>query len=214
MLYSVCAICLLTSTKNKYIFVLIQTRFIINTQPHKNFKVLLFFALATVSFLFNACKKGSDSLINEAISGKQQARLIGEGNADNSLEDLLNSDNPMRDVVRYIKNGGRLPVTKHIKDYIHLIERNNITNEGDGSENYCSEGSFGIFVFRYPEKPCHDNGGATSRMNSNTGNERNNILDNCTCIDPISDHGIIKYMQWVDMAMMLRADNGIIYICG
>ena len=82
--------------------------------------------ISTVTF--NACTKTIEQQVNQAVSGKANgARLEGNTSgkevSKEDLEDLMNLDNPMRDVLHYLKNGGRLPETKHFKDFLPYFNK-------------------------------------------------------------------------------------------
>jgi len=91
-------------------------------------------------------------------------------------------DLPTRDVIQYIKNGGRLPVTKYIRDYKKLMGRTN-KEMLEETQNYC-EG--GILVFQYPGVPCNSGGSSSSRLNNKSLNGSNSLL-NCFCLNPLND---------------------------
>lgn len=140
----------------------------------------LLFVVILVQFLF-ACNKAETSLLeSNQANGKNNARMAGNEKSD-SLDYYLNLDLPTRDVIEYVKKGGRLPDTKFLRDYRHLMKGGK--NIDEETENYC-EG--GIFVFQYPGVPCSGGGTASSRLGSNTNNGASNIL-NCFCYPPLDD---------------------------
>jgi hypothetical protein len=84
--------------------------------------------LVISTVMFNACTKTIEQQVNQAVSGKANgARLEGNTSgkevSKEDLEDLMNLDNPMRDVLHYLKNGGRLPETKHFKDFLPYFKQ-------------------------------------------------------------------------------------------
>lgn len=132
--------------------------------------------LVIVTMSFNACTKTIEKQVNQAVSGKANgARLegntYGKDVSKEDLEDVMNLENPMRDVLRYLKNGGRLPETKHFKDFLSYFKtgkKEGIIGNGSypwGCSNTPSS-STGLVVLGYPgAPPC---GGSTNQRIGNT----------------------------------------------
>ena len=77
---------------------------------------------------FFSCNKVEDSLQTEIVKNKTSknstARKTGSTDSTEYYLDLLNSENPNRDIIKFIKNGGYLPSSKAIRtgDRIPTVE--------------------------------------------------------------------------------------------
>jgi len=153
--------------------------------------------LVISTVMFNACTKTIEQQVNQAVSGKANgARLEGNTSgkevSKEDLEDLMNLDNPMRDVLHYLKNGGRLPETKHFKDFLPYFKQTGKKEWIIGYGSYpwgCSSNpgsTTGLVVLGYPgAPPC---GGSTTnqRIGNTTFANASSTLDCPTYIQDAS----------------------------
>lgn len=111
--------------------------------------------------IISSCNKAEEALSNDENIKHSAARETADA-ADRS--DFQNLDNPMRDVIGYIKNGGRLPETKHMRDYISQMGTPKVV--GNGSWPYgCANN---LLVLGYPGATC--GGGSTSFQGGTNAN--------------------------------------------
>ena len=144
--------------------------------------IVVFLILA----IFNSCNKADEALTNEGNIKHSTSR-----NESKEVEsvDLINLDNPMRDVISYIKTGGILPVTKYFRDYTDQIGRPKVV--GNGYWPYSCSGN--LLVLGYPGATC---GGVGSSSGFQSANNSSNILHCPTTIsDPFNNkiHALALY---------------------
>ncbi len=136
--------------------------------------------------IFNSCNKADEALTNEGNIKHSTSR---SESMENEAMDLINMDNPMHDVIKYLKTGGRLPVTKYFRDYIDQIGRPKVV--GNGYWPYSCAGN--LLVLGYPGATC---GGVGSSSSLQSASNSSNII-HCpsTILDPFNNkiHALAMY---------------------
>jgi hypothetical protein len=155
--------------------------------------ILFIYCLTACNKVDKQIEDNLNSKYNNSVKSSSE-RKIKSGM--DSLDYYLNMDNPMRDVVRYVKNGGRLPETKRFPGFKSYFRERTLTNEilnNNQFPHFCVTNSYTsgiIVVFSYPgmPDPCN-NGGETDRKTIST-----NSTLNAECFSYLLDAWGKKYM--------------------